>query len=168
MRCPEKGATRVVLSSGDIMTSLPFCKALPRVRVVAAARTWIGTPYQHQASLRGEGCDCLGLLRGVWRDVIGEEPEPLPAYTPFWAEPDTSEPFLAAAERNLIPQSERRAGTIVFFRWRTGVSAKHCGILTAPNRMVHAHDGASVAEVTMVPAWTRRIVSVFDFPGVID
>ena len=28
---------------------------------------WIGTPYRHQASLKGVGCDCLGLVRGVWR-----------------------------------------------------------------------------------------------------
>ena len=31
-------------------------------RVVATARAWIGTPYVHQASVRGAGCDCLGLL----------------------------------------------------------------------------------------------------------
>jgi len=35
--------------------------------VVAAARAWLGTPYRHRASVRGAGCDCLGLLRGVWR-----------------------------------------------------------------------------------------------------
>ena len=33
--------------------------------IVRAARGWIGTPYVHQASVRGAGCDCLGLLRGV-------------------------------------------------------------------------------------------------------
>ena len=55
-------------------------------QVVGAARGWIGTPYVHQASVRGAGCDCLGLLRGVWREVIGAEPETPPAYTPDWAE----------------------------------------------------------------------------------
>ena len=35
------------------------------VRVVAAARGWRGTPYHDQASLRGVGCDCLGLARGA-------------------------------------------------------------------------------------------------------
>ncbi len=39
-------------------------------RVVAIARDWIGTPYVHQASAQGAGCDCLGLLRGVWRALI--------------------------------------------------------------------------------------------------
>ena len=40
--------------------------------VVEAARGWLGTPYRHQVSLKGEGADCLGLVRGVWREVAGE------------------------------------------------------------------------------------------------
>ena len=47
--------------------------------IVAAARGWIGTPYQHQASVKGAGSDCLGLLRGVWRELIGPEPTAIPA-----------------------------------------------------------------------------------------
>ena len=46
------------------------------------ARGWVGTPYRHQASLKGEGADCLGLIRGVWREVVGPEPEVLPPYSP--------------------------------------------------------------------------------------
>ena len=37
--------------------------------IVARARAWIGTPYRHRASCRGAGADCLGLVRGVWREV---------------------------------------------------------------------------------------------------
>jgi NlpC/P60 family putative phage cell wall peptidase len=44
-------------------------------RVLALAGGWIGTPYRHQASLKGVGCDCLGLIRGIWRGVYGHEPE---------------------------------------------------------------------------------------------
>ena len=43
--------------------------------IVAETRGWIGTPYRHQASLKGVGCDCLGLVRGVWRACVGDEPE---------------------------------------------------------------------------------------------
>ena len=53
-----------------------------RGAIVAAARAWIGTPYQHQASLIHVGCDCLGLVRGVRREVNGPEPEEAPPYTP--------------------------------------------------------------------------------------
>jgi len=41
--------------------------------IVAEARRWIGTPYRHQASLIGVGCDCLGLVRGIWRAVVGRD-----------------------------------------------------------------------------------------------
>lgn len=34
-------------------------------RIVAEARTWLGTPFVHQASKRGVGTDCAGLVRGV-------------------------------------------------------------------------------------------------------
>ena len=46
---------------------------MSRDAIVAEAHRWIGTPYRHQASLRGVGCDCLGLLRGVWREVMVQE-----------------------------------------------------------------------------------------------
>ncbi|KAB2949447.1 MAG: hypothetical protein F9K19_23780, partial [Rhizobiaceae bacterium] len=44
-------------------------------RVLEAAIGWIGTPYRHQASRKGVGCDCLGLVRGIWRELYGSEPE---------------------------------------------------------------------------------------------
>ncbi len=143
----------------------PLGEEARRARIVAAARGWIGTPYQHQASLRGVGCDCLGLLRGVWRELVGPEPEALPPYSPSWAELEAGEALLDAARRHLIPLAAARGGGIVFFRWREGAGAKHCGILSDETRMIHAHDGASVAEVALIPAWRRRIVGLFDFPG---
>jgi cell wall-associated NlpC family hydrolase len=33
--------------------------------IIAEARTWIGTPWRHQAYQKGVGCDCAGLIRGV-------------------------------------------------------------------------------------------------------
>ena len=60
-------------------------------RIVAAARGWIGTPYVHQASVKGAGTDCLGLVRGIWRELYGPEPEALPAYTPDWGEAGVQE-----------------------------------------------------------------------------
>lgn len=137
-----------------------------RDAIVEAARGWLGTPYQHQASLKGVGCDCLGLLRGVWREVLGAEPELPGPYSPAWAELDGADPLLMAARRHLVPVSEARPGSVLIFRWRAGVSAKHCGIVSAPVRMIHAHDGASTAEIALVPAWARRIAGVFDFPDI--
>jgi hypothetical protein len=44
--------------------------------------------------------------------------------------------------------------------------AKHAAIVTSADTMVHAHDGAAVAEVTIAPWWRRRLAYAFRFPGV--
>ena len=42
-----------------------------RKEALGIAYSWIGTPYRHQASRKGVGCDCLGLVLGVWRELYG-------------------------------------------------------------------------------------------------
>ncbi len=132
--------------------------------IITAARGWIGTPYCHQASLRGVGCDCLGLLRGVWREVIGKEPQAPGPYSPDWAEAGGRETLLEAAMRHLRPAPAITAGSVLLFRWRDGLPAKHCAIATSAKTMIHAHDGAGVAEVALDGWWRRRIAGIFLFP----
>ena len=140
-----------------------------REQIVASARGWLATPYLHQGSLRGVGCDCLGLLRGVWRECLGAEPEAPGPYAVDWAEAGGADRLVAAARRHMseIDPATAHAGDVVLFRWRRGAPARHVGILTGPDRMVHAHDGAGVAEVP-VGLWRRRIACAFTFPGVQD
>jgi NlpC/P60 family putative phage cell wall peptidase len=142
--------------------------ALQREAIVAAARRWIGTPYQHQASLIHVGCDCLGLVRGVWREVMGDEPEAPPPYTPDWAEARESETLLNAAQRHFreIAVEDFREGDALLFRFRDHLPAKHLGVATSATHMVHAHEGACVAEVAIGPHWRKRLASAFAFPGV--
>ena len=147
-----------------------MCKPLTRARIVAEARAWIGTPYRHQGSLKGVGCDCLGLVRGVWRALVGPEPERAPPYAPDWAEATNAESLAAAATRHLIAieRDAYRAGDVVLFRWRAKLPAKHAAIVTTDGNMVHAHDGAAVAEVALAPWWRRRLAYAFRFPGTVD
>jgi len=140
-----------------------------RAEIVAAARRWVGTPYRHQASRRRVGCDCLGLVRGVWREVVGNEPEAVPAYAPDWAEARGDETLLLAARRHFVQVRDVRPGAVLVFRWRTGLPAKHIGIATGEDRLVHAYDAAGKAvEGALAPLWSRRLVAAFDFPGVTD
>ena len=141
-----------------------------RANIVRATRAWIGTPYRHQASLRGVGCDCLGLVRGVWRALYGNEPERVPAYAADWAEAASGEPLIEAALRHLTPVSPSAFGTgdVLLFRWRAHLTAKHAAIAVAPDRMVHAHDGVAVTEVAIAPWWRRRLAAAFRFPNTID
>lgn len=136
--------------------------------IVAEARSWIGTPYRHQASVKGIGCDCLGLVRGVWRGCIGREPELPPPYAPDWAEARGEETLAAAAFRHLVevPREGFGGGDVLLFRWRAGFVAKHAAIATRDGAMIHAHDGAAVCEVALSPWWRRRLAYAFRFPGV--
>ena len=111
---------------------------LERPAIVEAARNWIGTPYHHQASLCGVGCDCLGLVRGVWRDLRGPEPEVPPPYTPEGSEGLGAEMLAAAALRHLVPVAPglERPGDVLLFRWRAHLPAKHCAVLSAPDRII--------------------------------
>jgi NlpC/P60 family putative phage cell wall peptidase len=140
---------------------------LTRTAIVAEARDWIGTPYRHQGSLKGIGCDCLGLVRGVWRAVIGDEPQSAPPYSRDWAEASGEEALAQAARTHLIEiePSLFQPGDVLLFRYRERYPAKHAAIVTAPALMVHAHDGASVAEVAISPWWRRRLAFAFRFPG---
>ena len=137
------------------------------IKIVGSARSWIGTPYRHQASLKTVGCDCLGLVRGVWREVVGPEPEATPAYSPDWAEASGADTLLAMANKYFTPIAiaDMAAGHLLIFRWRDNLPAKHAGIATGPTTLVHAHDGASVCEVSLNPGWRRRISGVFAFPA---
>lgn len=138
-------------------------------RIVAEARGWIGTPYLHQASVKGAGTDCLGLLRGVWRAVIGDEPEAVPAYTWDWAEPSGQEVLLGAALRWLRPKAltDAAPGDVLLFRMRDGGIAKHVGIAArigpAPT-FIHAYTGHGVLESPLSGPWARRVVARFAFP----
>jgi NlpC/P60 family putative phage cell wall peptidase len=138
--------------------------------IVSRARAWIGTPYRHQASCRGAGTDCLGLLRGVWREVLGPEPEAVPDYTPDWSEPGRSEDMLAAAARHLVAvdRGEAGPGDVAVLRMREGSVAKHVGFLARAAlghaTLIHAYSGHGVVESALTPAWARRIAGVFRFP----
>ena len=137
--------------------------------VVAAARAWIGTPYRHQASARGAGCDCLGLVRGVWRELHGAEPVEIPPYTADWNEPQGDEALWRAAA-GLLPIRGRahrtRPGDLLLFRMRAGAVAKHLGIAGEVGErptFLHAYARHGVVESPLTPPWAARIVARFDF-----
>lgn len=134
---------------------------------LAEARSWIGTPYVHQASAKGAGTDCLGLLRGVWRALYGAEPEPVPAYTQDWSEASGEERLWAAAQRCLLPARDPRPGDVLLFRVRECGVAKHLGIagrVGANPSFVHAYAKHGVIESPLSAPWARRIVARFSFP----
>ncbi|SDD76604.1 NlpC/P60 family protein [Ruegeria marina] len=138
-------------------------------RIVGVARQWLGTPYRHQCSVQGAGSDCLGLIRGVWRELNGSEPEAVPAYSMDWSEPQGEERLWAAARQHLreVSGGAVAAGDVLLFRMRLGSVAKHLGIVSemgACPRFIHAYSGHGVVESALSAPWMRRVVARFEFP----
>ena len=149
-----------------------FAATVSRLQIIDAARSWLGTPYVHQASAKGAGCDCLGLVRGVWRELLSGEPEVPPAYTPDWNERHWkagggAETLLDAARRNMSERAGKtfEPGDVLIFRVCADGPAKHCGIAVAPDRFIHAYAGRAVVESAMTRWWRVRLAGVFVFPG---
>ncbi|WP_107498045.1 NlpC/P60 family protein [Thalassobius sp. I31.1] len=137
--------------------------------ILEAARGWIGTPYVHQMSVKGAGCDCLGLLRGIWREVLGGEPADVPPYTADWSEPGRDEVLWRAACRYLVvkPLTQAAPGDVLLFRMRRGAVAKHLGIQSICGdtlAFIHAYSGHAVTESPLSTPWQRRIAARFEFP----
>lgn len=137
-------------------------------QILREARSWIGTPYRHQASVKGAGTDCLGLVRGIWRAVYQAEPEAPPPYTPDWAEALGQDTLLEAAQRHMTERAigEARSGDLILFRMGLGTPAKHAAIMSGQDTIIHAYWGRSVCETRLVPWWRRRMAAVFEFPDI--
>ena len=137
---------------------------------IEIARRWLGTPYRHQASCRGAGCDCLGLVRGVWRELYGHEPQEVPPYSPDWGEPQGREVLWTAARRLMRMRAafeQGGAGDLLLFRMRARGVAKHLGIAavgSAGPTFIHSMSGHGVVESALSAPWARRVVARFVFP----
>ena len=145
-------------------------KLISKEIIVREARRWIKTPYRHQASICGHGADCLGLIRGVWRECIGSEPQSMPEYSSDWGEVGGRENMLETARKWFEPVDfeNAQAGDLILFRWKNASIVKHAGILTKPMNekpnFIHAYEKAGVVETTLGSQWKSRVAACFKFP----
>ena len=139
-----------------------------RAHILDRAKAWIDTPYQHQASARQAGCDCLGLIRGIWRETYGQEPLEVPPYTANWAEETGRETLLEAAQSCLVPINPKsaQAGHIMLFRMSPHAPCKHIAIRASETTIIHAYWGRAVVESFLVPYWQKRHAFSFAFPPI--
>ncbi len=128
-----------------------------------AARGWLGTPYHHQQSVKGHGTDCLGLVRGVWREMCGPEVEAIPNYGSSW-KTGGEDVLLKALRRHMEPVCGISAGRVLAFRFRQGLPVKHVAIATSGSTMIHAYHKRAVMEVDISPSWMRQLAGAFEFP----
>ena len=133
--------------------------------ITKAALLWKNTPYRHQASLVGVGCDCLGLIRGVWRQVYGSEPALVPPYPRFGRDRQSASLLLDAAHKFFVPcDNKARAGRLVLFQLHAQIPPRHCGIILDEKTFIHAQERLGVVVGALDGNWHKRIHSTFLFP----
>jgi cell wall-associated NlpC family hydrolase len=139
-----------------------------RAAVVAEARTWMGTRWQHQARVKGLAVDCIGLIGGVAVNLN------LPG-AGAWADdrnlhnygrtPSVSV-LLSGCERFMdrIPTPDAREGDVLVMAFNK--DPQHFGIISRmdPTYIIHAYasvrrvveNGIAMSKVKVLRAYHLR------------
>lgn len=107
-----------------------------RQAVVAEAREWLGTKYQHQQLMKGVACDCRGLVIGVAR-ILGIVPPEFDV-NGYSRTPDGVS-LLAHCDQHMTRKAlaDLQPGDVVVGRWST--DPQHMGIVGD-----YVHGGLSI------------------------
>ncbi len=136
--------------------------------VRAVARGWIGTPYHHQASVRGRRHrlprpGARRLARALWH-ASRRCRRPI---TRDWAEAAGRETMLEAARRHLMEIEPDAAwpGDVLLFRCGRGRWPSTPAIMASAGDDDPRHGGRAGRRGALSPWWRRRIAGGFSFPG---
>lgn len=141
--------------------------------IVAAARSWIGTPYRHHAKVKGAGADCIQLVLAAHEEAGLVSGIDTGIYSTDWFLHRDEEKYLAGVEASLRPVDglelsidERsslnpawRAPRSSVFVVRVGRTFSHGGIVTDWPFVIHASQPSGVVEevdISLMPAMRRR------------
>jgi len=127
------------------------------------ARLWIGTPYVLGQAVRGRGCDCVGLVRGVWAEYTGNDTPKVPGWRADWVN-NRARPLVTAARQHLAPLATPgpQPGDVVVLRVR-GSREAHCGILEEGDQLIHAMESVGVVCVPFA-AYRSSVAFAASFP----
>lgn len=132
---------------------------------MSEARLWLGTPWRHQACVRGVGCDCIGLIRGVAEPFLGPVQIALD-YSERWhlyrAESLMHRLFAERCEE--IAPEDAAPGDVLLFGAGRG-PAHHCAY-ASPVGLIHCYrEAGRVVEQTLTDWWRGKLRHAFRFPG---
>jgi len=140
--------------------------AAERAAVVAAAKSWLRTPFHHGGRIKGVGVDCVQLLMATYEEAGVASVAPLAPYAIDWFLHENDERYLDglnAYTAALAPKTPLADGDIALFKY--GRSVSHAGILVdvtahAPPFMVHAFRsiGVTLDQLTPTDSMTARCV----------
>ena len=140
--------------------------------IITEARSWIGTPYQHQARLKGVGVDCAMMIADICLTlnlITKEQLKMIPPYPATWHVTD-DKPILTDLMKEFgckqINRYDYQPGDVLVFK--VGRVPSHLAILTDQNTMIHAQGGTinKVTECSFSASWVKRMVEVYRLPGV--
>ncbi len=137
-----------------------------RAELVAEARSWIGTRYEKNQSMRGVATDCSGLIKGV-PQARGLYPGV--AIEPY-IQPDEAK-MRATLEQHLdrVPFKELQPADVIWFR--SEQERRHLGIVVSVDPLFFVHawnrkDISRVVETRLDDFWRQRIAGCFRYRGV--
>lgn len=111
---------------------------MSRERVVEVAKTWLGTPWVHNARVRGRGVDCGQLLAAVFEEAGVVGPVVTGEYPQDWALHRSDEKFLGFVEQYARKvEREPLPGDVVLFKF--GRCLSHGGIVVKWPLIIHAY-----------------------------
>jgi cell wall-associated NlpC family hydrolase len=135
-----------------------------RADIVQCARSQLGVRWHHQQRLKGEACDCVGLVAIVASELFGMSPE-IPAYG--------TTPHDHMLERICDRYLKRnfgsiRSGDVLIMAWAT--EPHHMGIASdlPSGELGIIHSYAQVKKVVehrFDEQWRARLRAVYSFPG---
>lgn len=136
-----------------------------REDIVFIAKTWLNTPYHHQAKVKGLGVDCAMLVAGVAEELFGKSIN-TPVYSPEWHLHNREEVMCNLIEQfgcKQIEYDEAKPGDIITFKF--GRVNSHMGILVSPNEFIHARlDIGRVVINQLSGDWLNRLGRTYQFP----
>ena len=108
-----------------------------RARVIAAAQTWLGTPFHDGAAVKGVGVDCAQLLAAAYSEAgLIARPEIAPYSAQWFLHND--EPLFEAFVRRYAREVESPSPADIVL-YRVGRSYAHGALVIAwPARIIHA------------------------------
>ncbi len=108
-----------------------------RQAIIKEAKTWIGTPWRHEAEVKGAGVDCGKLVYCVYRDCGLVDPLDVPSYSRQWMLHKNDEEMLRWAGLiglNAVPAP--LPGDVAV--WKVGRTYSHAGIVVDWPLVIHA------------------------------
>jgi NlpC/P60 family putative phage cell wall peptidase len=135
---------------------------LARDAIVAEAREWKETPFHWEASVKGVGCDCKGLVAGVARALGRPEGDALEAHARAYSRRVDERALKRGLQRLFDEVAVAEPGDILLLP--VAGKAQHMAIYTGEGRMIHTARG--LHKVIEVPVGkSRPIDSIWTWRG---